>query len=52
MKYLSGIKNDQSVLIRAISHVRQFSANIQGDDFDTTHNYFEQCNAFKLIDIH
>lgn len=27
--------------------VRQIGTNIQGDDFDTTRNYQEQCNAFK-----
>lgn len=43
-------RNDPSVLIRAISRVRQFSANIQGDDFDATRNYLEQCNAFKDAD--
>ena len=36
-----------SVLIRAMSRVRQFSANITGDDFETTRNYLEKCNAFK-----
>ncbi len=40
-------KNDPSVLIRAISRVRKFSANIYGDDFDETRKYLEQCNAFK-----
>ena len=40
-------KGDPSVLIRAISRVRQFSANITGDDFDATRNYLEACNAFK-----
>ena len=43
-------RNDPSVLIRAISRVRQFSANIQGDDFDATRNYLEQYNAFKDAD--
>ena len=43
-------RNDPSVLIRAISRVRQFSANIQGDDFDATRNYLEHCNAFKDAD--
>lgn len=43
-------RNDPSVLIRAISRVRQFSANIQGDDFDATRNYLERCNAFKDTD--
>lgn len=40
-------KGDPSVLIRAISRVRQFSANITGDDFDATRKYLEACNAFK-----
>lgn len=40
-------RNDPSVLIRAISRVRQFSANITGDDFDATRKYLESCNAFK-----
>lgn len=40
-------KNDPSVLIRAMSRIRQFSANIIGDDFDTSRQYLESCNAFK-----
>ncbi len=40
-------KGDPAVLIRAISRVRQFSANITGADFDATRNYLEACNAFK-----
>lgn len=40
-------RNDPSVLIRALSRVRRFSANIIGDDFDATRQYLEQCNAFK-----
>lgn len=40
-------RNDPSVLIRAMSRVRQFSANITGDDFDATRKYLESCNAFK-----
>ncbi len=43
-------KGDPSVLIRAISRVRQFSAHITGDDFETTRKYLEQCNAFKESD--
>ncbi len=43
-------RNDPNVLIRAISRVRRFSARIQGDDFETTRNYLEQCNAFKDAD--
>lgn len=27
-----------------------FKNNIQGDDFDRTCNYLEQCNAFKNSD--
>ncbi len=38
---------DPSIAIRALSRVRQFSANIVGDDFDTTRKYLESCNAFK-----
>lgn len=45
-------RNDPSVLIRAISRVRLFSANIQGDDFEVTRSYLEQCNAFKDADEH
>ena len=40
-------RGDPSVLIRAMSRVRQFSANITGDDFETTRNYLEKCNTFK-----
>ena len=40
-------RNDPNVLIKAISRVRQFSANITGDDFEATRKYLEQCNAFK-----
>lgn len=40
-------RGDPSVLIRALSRVRQFSANITGDDFDATRHYLEVCNAFK-----
>ena len=40
-------RGDSSVLIRAISRVRQFSANITGDDFEATRKYLEKCNAFK-----
>ncbi len=40
-------KNDPSVLMRALSRARKFSANIIGDDFDATHKYLLQCNAFK-----
>ncbi len=43
-------RNDPTVLIRAMSRVRQFSANIQGDDFEVTRNYLERCNAFKDAD--
>lgn len=40
-------KGDPSVLIRAMSRVRKFSANIQGDDFEETRLYLEKCYAFK-----
>lgn len=40
-------KGDPSVIIRAMSRVRQFSANITGDDFDATKDYLEKCFAFK-----
>jgi len=40
-------RSDPSVFIRAISRVREFSANITGDDFDATKVYLEKCNAFK-----
>ena len=40
-------RSDPSVLIRAISRVQQFSANITGDDFEATRKYLESCNAFK-----
>ena len=40
-------RGDPSVIIRAMSRVRQFSANLTGDDFETTRRYLEECNAFK-----
>ncbi len=40
-------KGDPSVVIRALSRVRQFSANITGDNFEVTRKYLESCNAFK-----
>ncbi len=40
-------RGDPSVFIRAISRVREFSANLTGDDFDKTKAYLEKCNAFK-----
>lgn len=40
-------KGDPSVVIRALSRVRQFSANIIGDNFEVTRKYLESCNAFK-----
>lgn len=43
-------KGDPSVIIRAISRVRQFSANIIGEDFNATREYLEKCNAFKESD--
>ncbi len=50
--YLSGLrrltrKSDPTVLIKALSRVRLFSANIVGDDFEQTKKYLEQTNAFK-----
>ena len=40
-------RSEPSVFIRAISRVREFSANITGDDFEETKAYLEKCNAFK-----
>ena len=40
-------RGDPSVIIRAMSRVRQFSANLIGDDFEATRKYLEECNAFK-----
>lgn len=40
-------KGDPSVVIRALSRVRQFSANITGDDFEISRKYLDSCNAFK-----
>lgn len=40
-------KGDPSVLVRAMSRVRQFSANITGEDFEETKEYLERCFAFK-----
>lgn len=40
-------KGDPSVIVRAISRVRQFSANITGDDSEVTKEYLEKCYAFK-----
>jgi len=40
-------KGDPSVVIRALSRVRKFSANITGDNFEVTRKYLESCNAFK-----
>ena len=50
--YLNGLRRltrrgDPSVLIKALSRVRLFSANIVGDDFEKTRKYLEQTNAFK-----
>lgn len=50
--YLNGLrrltrKGDPSVIIKAISRVRQFSANIVGEDFEETCRYLEGTNAFK-----
>ena len=43
-------KGDPSVIIKAISRVRQFSANIIGDNFEETRRYLEATNAFKDSD--
>ncbi|MBO4612927.1 MAG: Fic family protein [Bacteroidaceae bacterium] len=43
-------KGDPSVIIHAISRVRQFSENITGEDFNATRKYLEKCNAFKDTD--
>ena len=40
-------RNDPSVLLRAMSRVRKFSANITGDNFEETRQYLDRCNAFK-----
>lgn len=40
-------RGDPSVIIRAMSRVRQFSATLVGDDFEATLKYLEECNAFK-----
>ncbi len=40
-------RGDPSVFIRAISRVREFSANLTGDDFNMTKAYLDKCNAFK-----
>lgn len=50
--YLNGLrrltrKGDPSVIIRAISRVRLFSAKIIGENFDETRRYLEGTNAFK-----
>lgn len=38
---------DPSVIIKAMSRVRQFSANIIGENFDDSCRYLESTNAFK-----
>ena len=40
-------RGDPFVFIRAMSRAREFSANLTGDNFDTTKTYLENCNAFK-----
>lgn len=50
--YLNGLrrltrKRDPSVIIRAMSRVRLFSAKIIGENFDETRRYLEGTNAFK-----
>ena len=43
-------RNDPSVLLRDMSRVRKFSANITGDNFEETRQYLDRCNAFKEED--
>ena len=45
-------RGDPSVLIRAISRVREFSSHITGDNFEATRKYLESCNAFKESDAY
>lgn len=50
--YLNGLrrltrKGEPSVFIKSISRVRQFSANITGEDFEEIRRYLESTNAFK-----
>lgn len=43
-------KGDPTAIIKALSRVRQFSAKIQGEDFEETRRYLESTNAFKESD--
>ncbi len=45
-------RSDPSIIIRAMSRLRDFSATLVGDDFDKMRQYLEQCNAFKDSDEH
>ncbi len=40
-------RSDPSIIIRAMSRLRDFSATLIGDDFEKMRQYLEQCNAFK-----
>ncbi len=40
-------RSDPSIIIRAMSRLRDFSATIIGDDFEKMCQYLERCNAFK-----
>ena len=53
--YLSALrqltrKDNPEKLINAIQRVRQFSKNLQGEDFEAMRIYMERCNAFKEED--
>ena len=53
--YLSALrqltrKDNPEKLINAIQRVRQFSKNLQGEDFKAMRIYMERCNAFKEED--
>ncbi len=43
-------RGDPSIIIRAMSRLRDFSATLVGDDFEKMCRYLEQCNAFKDSD--
>ncbi len=43
-------KGDPTAIIKALTRVRQFSAKIQGEDFEETRRYLESTNAFKESD--
>ena len=40
-------RGDPTIMLRAMSRARQFSANIIGDNFEDSLKYLEGCNAFK-----